>query len=100
MSESKAGYQVSIKKKVIVIGWALLGVLFVGIFTVTVVAVLQGEGIKPLRLIRGGKGGSFFPIELLTVFLVVIVAGVVWIGRRFFFPKGKAPKRNRDESKG
>lgn len=84
-----------IKKKVVVIGWTLLGVLFIGLLTVTLVAVLQGEGATPLKIMRGGKGGSFFPIELLTFFVVIVVIGVVWTWHRFFVSKGR--RTNKDD---
>ena len=86
------------KKKIIIIGWILLGALFVGLFTMAVVAILQGEGAQPWKLIRGGKGGHHFPVELLMVFLVVIVVGLYWVINRFMAPSRKNQKVNSDKS--
>jgi uncharacterized membrane protein len=85
------------KKKIIIIGWILLGALFVGLFTIAVVAFLQGEGARPWKLVRGGKGGHYFPIEFLTVFLVVIVVGLYWVINRFMALSRKNQKTNLDE---
>lgn len=86
------------KKKIIVIGWTLLGILFASLFAIAVIAVLQGQGAQPWKLVRGGKGGVVFPIELLVVFLVAIVVGAFWIRRRLSANKA-AQKSSADEPK-
>ncbi len=89
------------KKKVIIIiiiGWILLGVLAVGLFGITVMAVLQGEGAMPWKVVRGGRGGSVFPVALLPVFLLLIVIGGFWIKHRFF-SSNRDQKRRMNESK-
>ncbi|MDO8705809.1 MAG: hypothetical protein Q7J84_12775 [Sulfuricaulis sp.] len=86
------------KKKIIIIGWILLGVLFIGLLTLTLVAIMQGEGARPWKLVRGGKGGHVFPIELLTIFLVLIVVGVFWVKNRFFSSNKKNQKHYTNDS--
>lgn len=72
------------KKKVIIIGWALLGMLAVGLLAITVMAMLQDEGATPWKVVRGGRGGSIFPAALLPILLVLLVIGGFWIKHRFF----------------
>ena len=72
------------KKRIIVIGWTLFGILFAGLFAIAVTAVLQGEGMTPWKLVRGGRGGVVFSVTLLPIFLVLIAFGGFWIKRRFF----------------
>lgn len=74
----------SMKKKIIIVGWILLGILFVSLGAMAVIAVLEGQGAQPWKLVRGGRGGTIFPIELLAILAVVVVVGGFWIKRRFF----------------
>lgn len=70
------------KKRIIVIGWSLLGILFASLLAIAVIAMLQGQGAQPWKLVRGGRGGVVFPVELVVVFLAAIVVGAFWIRRR------------------
>lgn len=70
------------KKKIVVIGWTLVGILFVALFIIAAVSVLQDEGAQPWKLVRGGKGGALFPAAVLPVLLAVIVFGFFWLKRR------------------
>lgn len=74
----------SMRKRIIIIGFTLMGVLGVGLLTIAVMGMLQGEGAQPWKLVRDGRGGTVFPIATLPVFLAVIVLGYFWIRRRFF----------------
>ena len=88
-----------VKKKIIVIGWTLIGVLFAGLLVIAVMGVLQGDGARSWKLVRGGRGGTVFPVALLPVFLLAIVIGFFWIRRRFFSSKREEQKHNnQDES--
>ena len=75
-----------------------MGALFVGMLSIILIAVLHGEGVRPWQLVHGGKGGSFYPVALLPVFLVLIAVGVFWIKRRFFSSMRKEQKQTTDES--
>ena len=86
------------KKKIVVIGWILIGVLAVSLFIIAVMGVLQGEGTRSWKLVRGGRGGTVFPVELLIFFLAAIGIGFFWIKRRFFSSKREDLKRNMDKS--
>lgn len=70
------------KKKIVVIGWTLIAILFVVLFIIAAISVLQGEGAQPWKLVRGGRGGSLFPAAVLPVLLAVIVLGFFWLKRR------------------
>jgi uncharacterized membrane protein len=71
------------KKKIVVVGWTLLGILLVLIFMISIVAIMEGDGARPWRLVRGGKGGALFPAALMPILLAVIVIGFFWLKRRF-----------------
>lgn len=70
------------KKKIVVIGWTLIGTLFVALFIFAAIGVLQGEGAQPWKLVRGGKGGTLFPVVLMPILFAVIVIGFLWLKRR------------------
>ncbi len=86
------------KKKIIVIGGVLLGLLLTSILVIAVIGVMEGDGARSWKLVRGGRGGSVFPIILLPVFLAAIVIGFFWIRRRFFSSKREHQKHGTDES--
>ena len=98
MSGTKNHLEVSVKKKIIFIGWTLIGILFVGMFSIILIDLSQGEGVRPWQLVRGGKGGSFYPVALLPIFLILIAVGFFWIKRRFFSSIRKEQKQKQDES--
>jgi uncharacterized membrane protein len=70
------------KKKIVVVGWTLLGTLLVMILMISVIAIMEGDGARPWKLVRGGKGGALFPAALLPILLAVILAGFFWLRRR------------------
>lgn len=78
------------KKKIVVIGWTLIGTLFVALFIIAAISVLQGEGAQPWKLVRGGKGGALFPAAVAPVLLAIIVIGYFWLRRRL----AKKTRRN------
>lgn len=78
------------KKKVVVVGWTLLGVLLVLIFMIAIIAIIEGDGARPWKLVRGGKGGALFSAALMPILLAVIVIGFFWLRRRL----GKKTRRN------
>ena len=88
----------SMKKKIIVVGGALLGLLLTSILVIAVIGVMEGDGARSWKLVRGGRGGSVFPIILLPIFLAAIVIGFFWIRRRFFSSKQERQKHGTDES--
>lgn len=87
-----------LKKKIIVIGWTLIGVLVVTLLIIAMMGVLQGEGARPWKLVRGGRGGMVFPVILLPLFLAAAVIGVLWIRRRFFSSKREDSKHGTNNS--
>lgn len=74
-----------------------MGALFIGMFSVILIALFQGEGVRPWQLVRGGKGGSFYPVTLLPIFLILVAVGFFWIKRRFFSSIKKEQKLKHDE---
>lgn len=82
-----------LKKKIIVIGWTLIGILVVTLLIIAMMGVLQGEGARPWKLVRGGRGGMVYPVILLPLFLAAGVIGILWIRRRFFSSKRLGSKR-------
>lgn len=78
------------KKKIVVIGWTLLGVLLLSMVIIATIAIMEGDGARPWKLVRGGKGGALFPAALMPILLVVIVIGFFWMKRHF----GKKTRRN------
>lgn len=87
------------KKKIIVIGWAMLSLLLASIFAITIIAIMEGDGLHPWKLVRGGRGGTVFPVALLPVFLVAIAIGLYWIKRRFFSSKKEDQKRTTESER-
>lgn len=77
----------SMKKRIITIGWVLLGLMLASILAIAIIGVLEGDGARSLKLVRGGRGGTVFPVALLPVFLAAIAIGFFWIWRRFFSSK-------------
>ncbi len=78
------------KKKVVVVGWTLLGVLLVLISMIAIIAIMEGDGARPWKLVRGSKGGALFPAALMPILLAAIVIGFFWLRRRL----GKKTRRN------
>lgn len=102
MLESEISFQVPMKKGIIVIGLVLLGLLLISIFVIAAIGITGGDGAQSWKLVRGGRGGTVFPIALLPVFLAAIVVGAFWIRRRFFSSKHdeRQHSTNKSESKG
>jgi hypothetical protein len=102
MLTTEIGFQVPMKKGIIVIGLVLLGLLLISILVIAAIGVMGGDGARSWKLVRGGRGGTVFPIALLPVFLAAIVVGAFWIRRCFFSSKYEERQHstNKSESKG
>jgi uncharacterized membrane protein len=60
----------------------LLGVLLVLVLVTAIIAIMEGDGARPWKLVRGGKGGALFPAALMPILLAIIVVGFFWLRRR------------------
>lgn len=98
MLTTKNGCQVSMRKNILVVGGVLLGILLISILVIAVIGVMEGDGARSWKLVRGGRGGTVFPVILLPIFLAVVVIGFFWIKRRFFPSKREYQKHDTDES--
>ncbi len=96
LKESTVGYEIrsllliKMKKKIVVIGWTLLGTLLFLVLVIAMIAIMEGDGARPWKLVRGGKGGALFPAALMPILLAAIVIGFFWLRRRL----GKKTRRN------
>lgn len=73
----------AVKKTIIVAGRVLIALLFATYFAVMLIASFSGDGAASVKLIRGGRGGSQFPIAALPILLGLLVVGVFWLRRVF-----------------
>lgn len=72
-----------VKKTVIVVGWSLIGLIAVAFFTVMFIATFSGEGVAPVKLIPGGRGGSQFPVIAIPLLVGLLVVLFFWLRRVF-----------------
>src|SRR5712692_2329921 len=71
------------KKAIIVIGWTLLAILLLSLVEVIIIAHMEGAGAQPWKLVRGGRGGTIFPVAVVPIFLAAIVIRFFWLRRHF-----------------
>lgn len=86
----------SVKRRIVAIGWGLIGLLLASIFFIAITSIIEGTGAQSWKIARAGKGGQLFPITLLPVFLAAIIIAGLWLRRHFLSP-GRDPKRGNKE---
>ncbi len=69
------------RRILILIGWCLFGVIFVGFFAIMLIAVFSGDGLTPIKLVPGGRGGRWLPVTAIPVLIALIVVLWFWLRR-------------------
>jgi hypothetical protein len=69
------------KKTIIVLGWSLIAVIFVGFFAVMLIATFSGEAVTSVKVVPGGRGGHWFPVAVLPVLVALLIVLGFWLRR-------------------
>jgi TRAP-type C4-dicarboxylate transport system permease small subunit len=69
------------KRTIVVVGSALLALLFVSYFAVMLIATFAGDGAAPVKLTPGGRSGSQFPVAALPLLIGLVVVGFFYVRR-------------------
>ena len=71
------------KKTIVVVGWSLIGLIVVAFAAVMLTATFSGEGVTPVKLSPGGRGGSQFPVAAIPLLVGLLVVVFFWLRRAF-----------------
>ncbi len=88
------------RRKTIIIGWFLIGLMFVAFFVFLAILIIQGAGSIPISSWKSGKPSSLIPVAYIPVFMVAVVVGIVYVAKKLIAYFSGAEKKESFVKKG
>ena len=71
------------KRTIVIVGCALLGLTIAAVVVVAVIAIVEGGGGMGVDYRGTGRSAVFMPIAYIPLLVALVVAGAIWLRRRF-----------------